>query len=196
MLAPLQVIPLAAQPTLPWRNGGGQTREVAAEPQGARAGDPFAWRLSVATVAADGPFSAFPGVDRSLWLLSGAGLRLDVGGHEVTLDRVGMRFDFPGEAQVGARLLGGPTQDLNLMCARGRVRACAELVALHGGETWQRATALSGTDVVLCTAGSIEVGDHLLHAGDAVRLDATHARRWVLGAPLAARFLFATLAQQ
>lgn len=194
MLAPLHFIPLAAQPSVPWRNGGGQTREVAAEPPGARAGDPFAWRVSVATVASDGPFSAFPGVDRSLWLLDGQGMRLDVAGQEVLLDAPGTRFDFPGEAPIRAELLGGPTLDLNLMCARARIRAFAELVTLSGGASWARASAMPGTDLVLCTAGSLELGEHMLHAGDAVRCDSTGARRWSIHAPLATRFLFATLA--
>ena len=53
---------------MPWKNGGGVTSELARSPQA----DEFDWRLSVAEVATDGPFSQFPGIDRLLVLLSGA----------------------------------------------------------------------------------------------------------------------------
>ncbi|HXZ10527.1 MAG TPA: HutD family protein, partial [Paraburkholderia sp.] len=61
----------------PWKNGGGVTREVAAYPQGAGL-DTFVWRVSVADVSQPGPFSRFAGIDRTLVLLSGAGMLLDV----------------------------------------------------------------------------------------------------------------------
>ena len=40
------------------------------------------WRVSVAEIARDGPFSSFPGVDRMLVLLSGHGVRLDRRGEQ------------------------------------------------------------------------------------------------------------------
>lgn len=49
---------LGQLPVSPWRNGGGATREVARHPQGAAA-DGFEWRVSVADIGADGPFSAY-----------------------------------------------------------------------------------------------------------------------------------------
>ena len=55
--------------TTPWKNGGGSTTEIAVEPSGASL-DTFAWRISVARVAADGPFSEFPGIDRTLAVLA------------------------------------------------------------------------------------------------------------------------------
>jgi environmental stress-induced protein Ves len=59
---------------MPWKNGGGQTTEIAVS-AGASLAD-FDWRVSIAEINADGPFSAFAGVDRTLVLLSGAGVRL------------------------------------------------------------------------------------------------------------------------
>ena len=58
----------------PWKNGGGVTREIAAHPPEAGL-DGFDWRLSMADVASDGPFSAFPGIDRTLTVIEGAGAR-------------------------------------------------------------------------------------------------------------------------
>ncbi len=62
------------QPT-PWKNGGGVTRELAAFPPHSNFAD-FIWRVSVADVHADGAFSAFPGIDRQIALLEGAGMTL------------------------------------------------------------------------------------------------------------------------
>ncbi|MFN9927385.1 MAG: HutD family protein, partial [Phenylobacterium sp.] len=50
---------------VPWKNGGGITRELAVWPPGASFDD-FVWRVSMAEVHQDGPFSSFPGVDRIL----------------------------------------------------------------------------------------------------------------------------------
>ena len=63
-----QFLDLASTPPVPWKNGGGSTRELACWPPGAGM-DSFAWRVSVATIARPGPFSAFPGVDRQIMLL-------------------------------------------------------------------------------------------------------------------------------
>ena len=55
-----------------WKNGGGLTRELLAWP----ARDGWALRISVADIRADGPFSAFAGVDRWFAVLEGNGVRL------------------------------------------------------------------------------------------------------------------------
>ncbi|MGC0416171.1 HutD family protein [Embleya sp. AB8] len=110
--------------TLPvgvWRNGGGDTREIAAGPADSTEPGDFGWRASVATVAADGPFSAFPGVDRTITLLSGDGVRLADGeGLDHRLDRPGAPFVFSGDLAVRATLLGGGCRVLNIMTGRGR----------------------------------------------------------------------------
>ena len=109
------------QPTR-WRNGGGTTRELHVGP--ACDHGLAAWRLSLATIATDGPFSAFPGVDRSLLLLSSTSLRLDVDGRANGLGQYD-RLEFPGEAAVVAGTDGRTSEVLNLMtcraCTRGTV---------------------------------------------------------------------------
>jgi len=62
---------LASLPVTPWKNGAGETREIVSIPS---ADAPFLWRASIATLAQDGPFSLFPGVDRVIMLLGDAGL--------------------------------------------------------------------------------------------------------------------------
>lgn len=80
----------------PWKNGGGLTREIATGPEGAGAGA-FDWRVSLADVTADGPFSAFPGVDRILTVVEGAGMDLVVGGEHHIVDEPLWPHGFPGD---------------------------------------------------------------------------------------------------
>lgn len=99
----------------PWKNGGGETATVALFPQTAGLSD-FDWRISIARVDGDGPFSAFPGIDRTLTLLSGGSMALN--GDVLTPDSAPFAFD--GELMVDAVVSGGPIHDLNVMTRRGR----------------------------------------------------------------------------
>lgn len=103
-------------PVSPWRNGGGVTREVAA--LRAPGGD-FLWRLSIATVNADGPFSTFTGIDRTMAVLAGRGMTLQLAERTVSLNTESDPFAFAGEEPVHARVLEGETTDLNAMTRRG-----------------------------------------------------------------------------
>ena len=104
----------------PWKNGAGLTREIAVGPQGASAID-FDWRFSLAEVERDAPFSAFPGIDRCITLLSGAGMRLrSVGGElDHCLDQLLVPFHFSGDTPLSATLVDGPSSDFNVMTRRG-----------------------------------------------------------------------------
>jgi environmental stress-induced protein Ves len=112
---------------VPWRNGQGITREIAAMPPGAGPDD-FLWRVSLADVVGPAPFSRFPGVDRTIVLLDGAGFRMTMDGtrvHELTTPCA--PFAFPGEAEVAVTLAGGPTRDFNLMLRRRRADGSVEV---------------------------------------------------------------------
>jgi environmental stress-induced protein Ves len=105
---------------MPWKNGGGETVEIAVFPDGAALAD-FGWRVSMATVASDGPFSVFPGIDRTLAVLSGDGMDLSIEGiGERLLTPESTALAFPADAPTTARLTGGPITDLNVMTRRGR----------------------------------------------------------------------------
>ncbi|MCX5151916.1 HutD family protein [Streptomyces sp. NBC_00320] len=110
-----------------WKNGGGVTREIAAWPEDAGMAD-FGWRVSLAEVAADGPFSAFPGVDRTLTLAEGAGMDLAVAGARRLVDERYAPQDFPGDAPTACRLLDGPVVNFNVMYRRDRVHAQTAVV--------------------------------------------------------------------
>jgi environmental stress-induced protein Ves len=113
----VRILRAADRTATPWKNGGGVTREVAVWPPGAGMDD-FEWRISLADVAADGPFSAFAGVDRVLTVIEGEGLVLDIDGRVTRLDALSP-FAFPGEPSVAARLTAGTIRDLNVMVRRG-----------------------------------------------------------------------------
>ncbi|WMY06956.1 HutD/Ves family protein [Paraburkholderia phenoliruptrix] len=188
---------------LPWKNGGGVTREVAAHPADAGL-DGFVWRMSVADVAQAGPFSRFAGIDRTLVLLSGAGMLLDeahsdnaVKTHALTRPLDIARF--AGEARIDARLVDGPTRDFNLMVRRGAARG--ELEVWRQTQQVQKARQMQqstqpqsertlSADVALlyCASGALTVtlGDaranaradaqrHQLQTGDTLRIEAPNA---------------------
>lgn len=110
----LHVVRTDAVEPQPWRNGGGLTRELLAWP----ARDAWSLRVSVADIRADGPFSAFPGVDRWFAVLEGAGVRLGLGGGGQAVQAGAAPLHFAGEAAPRCALLDGPTRDLNLMVRR------------------------------------------------------------------------------
>jgi len=142
---------------MPWKNGGGSTLEYVREPA---EGD-FGWRLSVARVETDGPFSTFPDVDRILVLLTGAGMDLAVDGTAMSLRAPLDHHRFIGEAAVTASLVDGPTTDLNLMWRRDHWTAD---VALHDGPARVDADLVVG----YVAAGAARLPDGtILEPGDA-----------------------------
>ncbi|HVF62808.1 MAG TPA: HutD family protein [Casimicrobiaceae bacterium] len=99
---------IAAQP---WRNGGGRTRELLAWPNA----DAWTLRVSVADIAADGPFSSFESVVRWIVVLSGSGVELTLARGPTQVMRGDPPLRFGGEEAPMCRLIDGPTRDLNLM---------------------------------------------------------------------------------
>jgi environmental stress-induced protein Ves len=141
---------------MPWRNGGGWTTEIARSPAD---GDAFDWRLSIAEIATDGPFSSFTGCARSLVLLEGAGIELRIDGAPRLADRRGQVVDFDGDAPVHCRLLDGPSRCFNAISRRGRVTHQALFRPLVGPMVL---FAESGVDwLVHVVAGRV----HEQHAG-------------------------------
>lgn len=108
-----------------WKNGAGWTTELAVFPDsGADAATPFDWRVSIAEIASDGAFSAFPGYDRHIALLEGVGMELRFDNAETQRLEQRLRFvPFAGEAPVFGKLLSGPVRDFNVMTRRQCCRA-------------------------------------------------------------------------
>ncbi|MET8627761.1 HutD family protein [Kitasatospora sp. NPDC004669] len=163
----IQVLRASERPATAWLNGGGVTREVAGFPAGAGL-DGFDWRVSLADVASAGPFSPFPGIDRVITLVEGAGMALTVDGTERLVDAPFRPFAFPGGATTDCRLLGGPVVDFNVMTRRGRVEAVVDLVSAPGPvEAPPAATVL-----LVCLSGSASLDGTELARFDAALLTA------------------------
>jgi len=136
----------------PWKNGAGLTREIAFAGVSAAA---FDWRVSVAEVDRAAPFSAFVGIDRSITLLSGAGMRLR--SHDGAIDHALTTtlapFQFPGDVALAATLVGGACTDFNVMTRRGEWRS--DVQVHRGPATIAEADAL----LLLCCSGTWLAGD-------------------------------------
>lgn len=144
-----QLIQYASLRSAPWKNGGGSTTEIAISPAGASLED-FDWRVSLATIAQDGPFSVFPGIDRSLALVDGDGVLLDFGDERFVLSPSEPLIEFDGEDAVHATVTGQHTTDFNVMTRRGRCRHRLELRVVKGTETIKRR---SGTTLLFLAEG-------------------------------------------
>ncbi|MFI6545779.1 HutD family protein [Streptomyces prunicolor] len=166
----IRALPASARTAVPWKNGGGVTREIAAWPEGAGMDD-FAWRVSLAEVAADGPFSAFPDVDRTLTVVEGAGMDLTVGGERWLVNTRYEPRDFRGDVPTDCRLLDGPVVNLNVMWRRGAVSTVVvPTVAVVRGRL-----RLGGGALVVALDGAVEVAGVTLGPYDAVQLGAEDA---------------------
>jgi environmental stress-induced protein Ves len=108
------LIPYASLSQVPWKNGGGSTTQIAVFPPDAGFED-FDWRVSLATIAEDGAFSEFPGVERTLALVEGHGMTLEIDGETMLLSKADPVVAFDGESRVVATLSRGPSTDLNVM---------------------------------------------------------------------------------
>ncbi|MEP9402096.1 HutD/Ves family protein [Sphingomonas sp. VNH70] len=110
----------------PWRNGAGVTAQVAA-------GD--GWRVSIATLDRDAPFSRFDGHDRTLVLLDGAITLVGIGWSQALA--AGDSIAFPGDEAITATV-AVPAHALNVMSRHDRwthaVRRVAAPRVLEPGE--------------------------------------------------------------
>ncbi len=160
-----------------WKNGGGETREIAISPPGASLDD-FDWRISVATVESDGPFSTFTGVDRTLCILDGAGIRLTINAEPPRLlDAASDPFAFSGDAAAHSTLVDGTVTDFNVMTRRDRLQHIVWRLRLEAGDVRDLTRDVR---VVICESGSVTAavaGERAqLEALDTLLCDATDGR--------------------
>ncbi len=149
-----RVLKASSYRRMPWKNGGGETVEIAVSPPDAALSD-FDWRVSMATVATDGPFSIFAGIDRTLSILEGDGMALVIDGAEPrVLTTASEPLSFPADVAVSATLPGGPITDLNVMTRRGRLHHQVERTQIDGQSS---AHVTSGTWLLLCQHGTLSL---------------------------------------
>jgi len=155
-------LPASGRLSVPWKNGGGETQEIAVFPDGAGMDD-FQWRISQAVVSAAGAFSVFPGIDRHLTLLSGS-LRLDINGVRRDLCP-GESVRFAGDVPVRGDPAGTHATDLNIMTRRGAFAAEVAEIA-PGGPV----TCGAGTCFIFALAPA-KVAGQTLAAHDVLRIE-------------------------
>jgi environmental stress-induced protein Ves len=140
----------------PWKNGRGTTTELLHLVDPASGGTLV--RLSRASVVEDGPFSLFPGIERNLTVLTGAGFRLTGVGLNLRCEPL-CPVAFPGDVQVTATDTNGrPSDDFNVMTARHLPRPEVTVV--------QNLTLPDGGRLALFALGSCQVNGEQLAAGD------------------------------
>ncbi|MEY9853143.1 environmental stress-induced protein Ves [Leifsonia sp. EB41] len=141
---------------------------VADSPDPAR--DP-AWRISMATIESDVPFSRFDGTDRLLMPIGPTGLRLDVDAQTRSVPQFGV-VAFPGEANVATKGVSKPEQDLNVMVDRRR--ATATLTHHYVVGTSAPPVAAPGEiAIAVALSSTLRHNGELLTVGDALLLESS-----------------------
>jgi environmental stress-induced protein Ves len=151
---------------MPWRNGGGSTTEIVLAP-----GDDarFLYRVSIADVAADGPFSRFDGYERHVVVLEGAGMTLDAGPHGALALPPLSPVTFSGDWDVHGALVSGAVRDFNLIVDRAHASGTVAVRDVTAPETI--AVARGETCVVHVISG----GAGIAAAGDTIVAESTFA---------------------
>ena len=177
-----RILPASGYSRMRWKNGAGWTSEIVRGPDN----DDWAWRLSIAEIETDAQFSAFPGVERELVLLSGNGLRLrfdqdGAGGvHELLPPHDKLRF--AGEHTTSGELIDGPTRDFNLMWKRDTCNAQlwhrplvgTMVIFVDPGDTWALhmlagQAQFAGDSGLGVASGGIQMGDTAILVADGKR---------------------------
>jgi len=158
----------------PWRNGGGVRRDLL---EGPGEGEECLWRVSVARIAADGPFSSYPDTVRWFAIIDGAGVRLVFPGEvkRITWNSGPLRFD-GGEAP-SCKLIEGPATALNLMLHGG---AHGAITVANDAAPWRPEAAQCG--LFTAVGGVCHDGEHNTELPG-------HALLWFDKAPRALSFI-------
>jgi environmental stress-induced protein Ves len=130
---------------MPWANGRGTSYEIASDRN--ESGE-WTWRLAMAPVNEDGPFSRIECVNRSLAVVEGAGMRLSV--DRKKLQCLPMQVvRFRGDAITEAALTDGPIMDINLMVRRQEADGEMAIVSDAG--------ILAGASIIVAVGGSAQM---------------------------------------
>jgi uncharacterized protein len=172
----MQIIRAQSLEQSPWRTGNGQTTQIAVWPPSASL-ENFEWRISTAEIEVDGPFSAFPGIDRSFILISGS-VKLKFADRPTRVIAPGSKpYGFPGEVPTTAELWGGPALALNVMVRRGHWRCNIDaqrksfrVAALPGTARYPRCAVVVANGLATVTSAS---ATHELALLDTVIIDPT-----------------------
>lgn len=133
----MKLVRVAALPKTPWRNGGGTTTALAAEPVAA-AFDDCLWRVDLSDIIRAGPFSHLAGLDRTIVpLASGLSLTIEGTRHELAPFEP---FAFSGDSATSCDI-SAPMQAFNALARRGKAQANVT--------RWPGAGRITGTGALL-----------------------------------------------
>jgi uncharacterized protein len=150
---------------MPWKNGGGETTEIFVSPVTGN----FDWRVSIAKVNSDGPFSTFSGYERHIMTLSGQGMTLDIEGRGVSELEPLKPFSFSGDLRVNGSLVDGPVLDFNLIVRRDFGQGTLRVMDCGAGYHFAPGRSLRLIHVL---AGKSRIGDQSVSANDSFYLGA------------------------
>ncbi|HEX4442384.1 MAG TPA: HutD family protein [Galbitalea sp.] len=160
------ILPALDRVVVPWKNGNGTTQQVAISPATATI-DNFDWRVSVATISGDSPFSQFEGVSRWIMPLDPEGFTMRVEGETTRLaDREA--FAFNGGSTVRAIKVRPGALDLSLMVRNSIARG--SLLALVVQDETAIAAGPNESVVIVVLEGSPSVDETVLEILDAIEL--------------------------
>lgn len=169
--------------TSPWKNGGGNTREIKIFPPQSHFDDCM-WRISLADVKQSGPFSEFPGIDRHIVLTQGTDMLLHHTASQKThpLEPF-VPYPFAGEDPISSELLKGATSDFNLMVRRNQAKG-----SVVCWQTTQSTTLVNGYHLFYSAQGhhQLQIAEHtiLLTPGDSVYLQSNNTAAELMSQPL------------
>ncbi|WP_052610321.1 HutD/Ves family protein [Bacteriovorax sp. BSW11_IV] len=110
--------------SMPWKNGGGTTREIFRYPETGE----WNFRISIAQVNQSGPFSIFNGFMRHLLLLTGKGMVLHSETGDYIMDTPLVPYTFSGEISIDAELISGPNTDFNVFWNQALYECSIEVI--------------------------------------------------------------------
>lgn len=148
----MREIPHADLAVAAWANGGGVTREISAEQDS----DGIVWRISLADIDAEGPFSRFAGLHRILTVIAGDGMILETPSGPLFAHPL-VPVSFAGAQQVVGRLRGGPTRALNVIFRPECIRA---EVTLRTGPA--EIAPADAPGVIFVVSGDARIGERML----------------------------------
>lgn len=159
---------------VPWKNGGGVTRDIAK----ATGGGEFVWRVSRADVSQEGAFSDFAGLVRILTVVSDSGMQLEhASGVLEAKPWVPVQFD--GALKVSSRLDAGPLTDLNLMFDP---RFCSgDVQTLRAPLQEHLACDAKNVFVLHCLSGTPMFGSAALGIGDTAVISESEGELKLIG---------------
>lgn len=173
-----RVIEKAMFRDMPWANGMGVTTELYAHKN--EQSDCILWRISMASVSSDGPFSHFAGYDRILVLIEGPGLRLShQDGTEHCLTSAYQLATFPADVATHAALIDGPVQDFNVITDRSAYKPTVTVVSSDSNRVSIDADVLA----VYAVDDNLLIADpdrhsHPVQKGDLLLVDAPRQGNW------------------